>query len=274
MRIKKLIKKVISSLLPKGNFKEKLKAAWYNIISNRNIHFKVIQNQNSNLIYETNYKELTFFTNQPLYNIIPDFDNYQHYYKVKEGDVIIDGGANVGILTLLFATIIKKKGRVYAFEPDKYNIKMLNSNLSLNDIGNIYSVHKELLWSSESIIDFQESGTVASSALWFSSEENIVKKKAITLDKWCEVNNIHRLDYIKMDIEGAELEAIEGCREIIKKHQPNFAIASYHMINNEPTYIKLEAFFKRINYPCITKKFSDYEIITFAGSAILNEVEK
>ncbi len=174
----------------------------------------------------------------------------------------------------MFASIIKKNGHVYAFEPDKHNIEMLNSNLSLNDIENVYSVHKELLWSSESIVDFQESGTVASSALWFSSEENIVKKKTITLDKWCKVNGIHILDYIKMDIEGAELEAIEGCREIINNHQPNFAIASYHMINNEPTYIKLEAFFKHINYPYITKKFSDYEIITFAGPAILNEIEK
>ena len=71
-----------------------------------------------------------------------------------------------------------------------------------------------------------------------------------------------------MDIEGAELEAVEGCKDLIKNFKPNFAIASYHMVDGEPTYIKLESFFNSIGYPVKTKKFSGYEMITFAGPCI------
>ncbi|MEZ4795950.1 MAG: FkbM family methyltransferase [Flavobacteriaceae bacterium] len=270
MKLKKTIKKIISGLIPQGIYKEYIKSIWYNILSNKKIHYGLVK-RNKALIYKTKFEAFTFYTNQALYNITADFGNYQHYYKVKKGDVIIDGGANVGLLTLLFSKIVKTQGHVFAFEPDKHNIKMLNNNFLLNEHDTNYSVHDELLWSKNTEVNFQESGTVSSSALWFSDENCIVKKKAVMLDSWCKKNNIERLDYIKMDIEGAEIEAIEGCVEVIKKFNPNFAIASYHMVDNEPTYIKLETFFKSINYPFITKKFSGYEIITFAGPSVLND---
>ncbi|MEZ4856616.1 MAG: FkbM family methyltransferase [Gelidibacter sp.] len=268
MSIKKKIKKRISGLLPKGIFKEQLKVFWYNLISIKSVHYKLIQKQGATLVYETTYNDESFITNQPLYAITPDFDNYQHFYKVKQGDKVIDGGANVGILSLLFSKKVGKKGHVYCFEPDVYNIPMLQANFELNDMTANYSVHKELLWSKNTLVDFQESGTVASSALWFSDTKSVVKKQAMTLDSWCEQHAVKQLDFIKMDIEGAELEAVEGCRELIKKLKPNFAIASYHMVDGEPTYIKLETFFKSIGYPVKTKKFSGYEVITFAGPCV------
>lgn len=269
MSLKKVIKKSISRLLPKGVFKEQLKVIWYNIISNKKVHYKINKMDKKSLIYETTFKDLIFFTNEPLYTITPDFDNYQHFYSSKDGDIIIDGGANIGALSLLFSKKVGSNGHVFCFEPDRYNITKLISNFALNtNHFDNYSIHEELIWSSDSLVDFQESGTVASSALWFSNEENIVKKQAMTLDHWCELNAIKHIDFIKMDIEGAELEAVEGCMDIIRKFRPNFAIASYHMVNGEPTYIKLETFFKTIGFPVKTKKFSGYEVITFAGPCV------
>jgi hypothetical protein len=68
-----------------------------------------------------------------------------------------------------------------------------------------------------------------------------------------------------MDIEGAEIEALYGCEETIKTSQPNFVIASYHSVNNEHTFIKVEEFFSSKNYPFKTLKFRGSEFITFAG---------
>ena len=73
-----------------------------------------------------------------------------------------------------------------------------------------------------------------------------------------------------MDIEGAEIEALDGCLQTIRDFSPNFAIASYHVVNGEQTYIKVEEFFKNINYPCKTIRFRKNEIITFAGASISN----
>jgi FkbM family methyltransferase len=272
MKIKKTIKKCISGLIPQGHFKEYIKCNWYNLLSNKNVHYSFTMKDNS-LIYHTKFDKFTFNTNKSLYSITPDFENYQHYYKVKNDDVVVDGGANIGCLTLLFSKIVGKQGHIYAFEPDVHNISMLHDNFKLNDHSNNFSLHNELLWSENSQVDFQETGTVASSAKWFNGSENVVKKKAITLDAWSRENNINQLDFIKMDIEGAELEAIEGCVQVIEKFKPHFAIASYHIVNDEPTYIKLERFFKKIGYPCVTKKFSGYEIITFAGPNVLKELK-
>ena len=71
-----------------------------------------------------------------------------------------------------------------------------------------------------------------------------------------------------MDIEGAEIEALEGCIQTIKNLEPNFAIASYHIVNNEQTFIKVEKFFASINYPYKTVTFRGNEIITFAGPSL------
>ena len=73
-----------------------------------------------------------------------------------------------------------------------------------------------------------------------------------------------------MDIEGAEIEALEGCVQTVQKLSQNFAIASYHFVNGEQTYIKVEEFFKKINYPYKTVRFRKNEIITFAGRSIKN----
>lgn len=267
MIIKKSVKKTISSFVPKGVYKEQLKLFWYNMLSSRLVKYSLIK-KDSGYLYKTQYEDLNLFTNEPLYTITPDFDNYQHFYKVKQGDIVIDGGANVGVLSLLFSMRVGDKGFVYCFEPDKYNIDKLMKNFSINDCSNNYDVYDELMWNEEAEIDFQESGTVASSALWFSGTDAIVKKRTTTLDTWGEINQIKRLDFIKMDIEGAEIRAIEGCRSIIEKYKPNFAIASYHMVNGKPTYLELEKFFKSINYPYVTKKFGGYEIITFAGPGV------
>ncbi|MBJ7880567.1 FkbM family methyltransferase [Gelidibacter salicanalis] len=223
MNVKKSIKKTIRSL-PKSMIKEHLKLIWYNILADRRIKYKFFQKEGLNVIYETIYEDLTFFTNEPLYAITPDLDHYQHFYKVKQGDIVIDGDANVGILGMLFSKKVGDNGFVYCFEPDRYNVDELNSNSILNTHLDNYSVHKELLWREAALVGFQEAGPVASS--------------------------------------------VEGCRAIIEKYRPNFAIASHHFVDGKPTYLKLEEFFRQLNYPYITKRFGCYEIINLAGPSL------
>ena len=55
-----------------------------------------------------------------------------------------------------------------------------------------------------------------------------IKKNAITIDKFVEENNIEKIDYIKMDVEGAEKNILEGAIKTIKKFKPSLAIAIYH----------------------------------------------
>lgn len=265
MSLKKKVKKAISFIVPKGNAKEKIKLFFYSLFKKNGISFDLLFEGNK-VVYKTNFRDTVLFTNEALYPIAEDFNYYQHFYKTKKDDVVIDAGANMGHVSIFLSKKVGANGKVYCFEPDKFNVELLNSNRSLNtDLNDNIIIEDLLLWNENILVDFEEAGTVGSSAVWFSENAKIVKKQAVTLDSWAEKVQLTRLDFIKMDIEGAEIEALEGCEEVIKKYNPNFAIASYHIVNGERTYIKVEAFFKKINYPFKTVTFRGNEIITFAG---------
>jgi len=264
--MKKRIKKLLSRLVPKGRLKEKLKLSFYNIVAPKGISFAL--EDNGGRKFRTHYRGLDFTTADALYNIVADFGFYTYFHKIKSGDVILDAGANNGYVSLYFSKMSGDAGKVYAFEPDSINIAHIRQNMKLNPVARNIEIEDLLLWNENTEVDFYEAGTVGSSAVWKPEGEKLVKKRAVTIDSWVRENGITRLDFIKMDIEGAEIEAMEGCVETIKNLQPDFAIASYHIVSGEPTYLKMEEFFKNLGYPYKTVRFKKSEIITFAGPSV------
>ena len=267
--MKKKIKKIISKLFPKGGLKERIKLVYYSLYKPKDTVYGLLSKNENLQVYKTIFKGVTLLTNEALYFVVPDFKYYQHFYKVKNGDVVMDAGANCGHLSIYYSKLTGENGKIYAFEPDKINIERINENINLNkDLENNIKIESLLLWNENKMVDFYEAGTVGSSAVWIPDTDKCVKKEAVRIDDWVRRNNINKLDFIKMDIEGAEIEALEGCVKTIQNLSPNFAIASYHFVNGEQTYIKVEEFFKKINYPYKTVRFRKNEIITFAGPSI------
>lgn len=267
--MKKKIKKLVSWLFPKGNLKEKIKLFYYSFNKPAHTSFELVKSKSGKLAFKTIFKKVGMITNEALYFVVDDFNYYQQFYKLKANDIVLDAGANCGHLSIYFSKLVGKEGMVYAFEPDKYNIERINYNRELNsDLIDNIKIEELLLWNENKWISFNEAGTVGSSAVWIPDVDKCVQKEAIRIDDWVEKNNIRKLDFIKMDIEGAEIEALDGCVKTIENLKPNFAIASYHIVDGAATYIKVEEFFKNRNYPYKTVRFRNNEIITFAGSAI------
>jgi len=268
MSLKKKVKKTISFIVPKGFAKERIKLIFYTILKKKGVSFD-LQKNGDKVIYKTTFGNTALLTNEALYPIAEDFNYYQHFYKTKPDDIVVDAGANLGHISIFLSKQVGEKGKVYCFEPDKFNVERLNKNRKLNtDLPDNIIIEDLLLWNENILVDFEEAGTVGSSAVWFSGDANVIKKQAVTLDSWAKDRNLEKLDFIKMDIEGAEIEALEGAVAIIKQFSPNFAIASYHIVNGAPTYIKVEEFFKKLNYPYKTVTFRGSEIITFAGQHV------
>lgn len=265
----KKIKKILSAIFPKGNLKEQIKLVYYSINRPKHTKYELVQGKESTIAFKTTFKEVTLITNEALYFIVPDFNYYQHFYQVRTNDVILDAGANCGHLSIFFSKLVGKDGQVYAFEPDAFNIERINKNRDLNAaLADNIKIEELLLWNENKLVDFYEAGTVGSSAVWIPDADQCVPKEAVRIDDWVLKNNIKKLDFIKMDIEGAEIEALDGCVQTIENLQPNFAIASYHIVDGAPTYIKVEAFFQKMNYPYKTVRFRKNEIITFAGASL------
>ncbi|WP_299155685.1 FkbM family methyltransferase [uncultured Christiangramia sp.] len=241
--------------------RERLKVIYYNL-KQPGYKFR-LENKN----YLTQGQNWSIKTFSPLYFITKEIDRYERFYQVKPNDVIIDAGAFHGILSLVYS---KKAvtGRVYSFEPDYLNLESLKKNLSLNDNPKNIHVIEKALWYEESLIKFYQDGSVASST--FYKAENAIEKKieALSLDVFAHKFKISELNFIKMDVEGAELSILKGAIEILSRFKPNLSIASYHIVDGALTYKSLEEFFQNINFPYKTIFYPDGEIITYAGPAV------
>ena len=113
-----------------------------------------------------------------------------------------------------------KYKKIYALEPDKINVEKCKKNMAKNGVDNVIFVNKGA-WNKEDIIKFDNTGN-GNSCVSENGENQI---EVIDIDS---VVNDDKVTFIKMDIEGAELEALKGARNTIIKNKPKLAISVYH----------------------------------------------
>ena len=146
---------------------------------------------------------------------------------VKPADVVIDGGGCWGDTALYFAL---KAVRVFCFECMPSNLKIIQENLALNPslAGKINVVQKALWSRSGEKFIFEDSGAGSRR----SSDGRGVEVETQTVDDLVSTNSLQRVDFIKMDIEGSEPEALKGAERTIREHRPQLAISIYHDVGH------------------------------------------
>ena len=143
--------------------------------------------------------------------------NIKNIFEVKNDAVVFDIGAFKGDTAYFFSKKCSNKARIYAFEPDDYTFQILEKIKDKYKLNNV--IASNILFSnSETEINF----------LSMDLNRPAVKMKSTTIDKFVEENNIEKIDYIKMDVEGAERNILEDSIKTIKKFKPSLAIAIYH----------------------------------------------
>jgi len=147
--------------------------------------------------------------------------------EISEDDYVFDTGAFIGDTSFWF--LYKGAKKVYAFEPDPINFSYLVKNIEFNKVEDkIFPVNK-ILSNKEGKIPFIITGSGCSMKGKNSIKKESMKEiESITLDYFVEKEKINKLDFIKMDVEGSELEVIKGGLETIKKFKPKMAISVYH----------------------------------------------
>lgn len=143
---------------------------------------------------------------------------------VREGDVVYDLGANVGFYSLLVARLAGKTGTIFSFEPFPRNIFYINRHIALNNIKNIKII--EAAVASKNGEGFFTSSESPSAGM-ISRQESDIKIKIISLDSMLEGGHVLPPDVIKMDIEGAEYEALLGGEGLLKKYMPVIIFATH-----------------------------------------------
>lgn len=155
----------------------------------------------------------------------------------KVGDIVFDAGAYLGETSIWFADKVGTSGKVYSFEPSLENSVKFKENIKLNKFDkNIFLIDKGL-WNKSGEINFafQESSSFCSKG------KGDCKINIIDIDSFVEKEKIPKVDFVKMDIEGGELKALEGAKNVLSKYKPKLAISIYHLpddIIKIPIYIK------------------------------------
>jgi len=243
---------LILTILPEGKTKNKVRILFYNLI---NPFFKIKMLDNETFLVKSKTGasfKISNISAMDLGNDLIASRGYVLKYPLKKNDVVIDAGAYKGSFTLFCAKSVGDGGKVIAFEPDSENFKILKKNVKLNNLTNVILIKKGL-WKKNEQLFFNE-GDGENSSLFFDkmSKKKITKVACVSLDSELARLKIHKVEFVKMDIEGAELEAIAGMKKILAKNKLSLAIASYHIVNSQKTCFKLEKDLTKLNYNAVT----------------------
>lgn len=162
---------------------------------------------------------------------------YERNCHLQKGDTVVDVGAAWGFNTVDFSRKVGDAGRVVAIEPYEASLVYLRKNLELNGCKNV-TVVKKGVWSKKDKLKFYLNENAGNSSLVAAGGRVIATTEieVDTLDNILEELGIDRVALIKMDIEGAEIEALKGMDRILSKDGVKLAIASYHKVGDKPTY--------------------------------------
>lgn len=135
--------------------------------------------------------------------------------SIKPGATIVDIGANIGTFTLLAARAAGDKGQVHAFEPDPENLALLKQNIADNHFSQVSVVPKAVGDQPGSIYLEVEDKDKGGGQI--THNQTGLAVEMITLDAYAAAHQIKQIDVVKIDIEGAELLALKGAKQILSK---------------------------------------------------------
>lgn len=241
---------VLYKILPDGPVKEAFKSSYYRFYFNKK-HFKenefYVYYKNGHFEYKfdegvkfSSYEDLTDELKRSL-------KGYLGKHSLRPGETVVDCGAYIGEFTLYAAKAVGESGRVIAFEPDPAIFKKLMANIELNELGNVIALNKGV-WSKAGSLKFVGDSIKGYSFMSAEKDSLAIDVPVVSLDDELESLNIKKVDFIKMDVEGAELEAIKGSARTLKTENVDLAIASYHSVGGAKSCHELEKILTGFGY--------------------------
>ena len=147
--------------------------------------------------------------------------------QAEDGDVVLDGGGCWGDTALFFANRVGAAGRVFSFEFLPENLQTFEKNLALNPrLRSRIEIVRRPLWNtSGEMLPYSDGGPASSLEPGGSGK---ARAETLSIDDFVTRTNLQRVDFIKLDIEGAEMNALIGAQDTIRRFRPKLAIAVYH----------------------------------------------
>jgi FkbM family methyltransferase len=159
--------------------------------------------------------------------------------RIRPGDIVLDAGANVGVFTR--KALAAGAAKVVAIEPGPENLECLRRNFATEIASGRVVLYPKGIWDKEDVLRFAIDPNDSAKDTFVRNIENptYIQMAVTTIDKLVAELRLPRVDFIKMDIEGAEQKAIVGSQRTIAQYHPRMALCIYHVKGDEVMVPKL-----------------------------------
>lgn len=178
--------------------------------------------------------------------------------KIKLGMNIIDCGSNIGFYPLFERKLVGSNGKIYSFEPDQRNFNLLNKNIGLFDKSKNTFIYKQGLAEKKSIKNFIITNESNLNTISTGNDYKFLSKYKIndiseitctSIDEFILDNEIKKIDFIRMDIEGYEVEVLKGMKKTLNTMKPSILIETHpHFYDDERSFKSQLQYLFNINY--------------------------
>ncbi len=203
-----------------------------------------LQDKNSMLLKinvpKYDYKAYCPINKDDLINMTIREDEIIDLFCPKDGDLVVDVGAHIGRYTIISSKRTGPNGRVVAIEADPSNFKTLNRNVNLNKLTNVTTLNYAVYSNQTNLrlyLPGKESGFTIYNTIMLNSgkpHKKFVEVNANTLDNLLKQIKINLVDinWIKIDVEGAEFEVLKGAQDVLSKSNDIAILIEIHNSQN------------------------------------------
>lgn len=188
----------------------------------------------------------------PVYFGIRDRPREALYGLASAGDVVLDVGTNFGEVLLNFARIVGPSGRVFGFEPDPASHARCVTNIGLNAFKNVVLspialAHEE---SERRLFSIDPHNKGCDRILPADTPGESIPVRTTTLDQFAQAQGLRRIDVIKVDIEGFEMNFLKGAEQSLRNHKPRLFIevGDDKLRVNDSSAAELAGFLQKLGY--------------------------
>jgi FkbM family methyltransferase len=148
-------------------------------------------------------------------------DDIIERFLPKDGDIVVDIGAHIGLYTIISSKRVGFNGKVIAVEAHPENFEILNRNIQLNQLTNVIALNYAVYSEEEKLklyLPSGESGFTKYNTImpkFAKRDEKFIEVTAKPLDKLLQSNGISAVNWIKIDVEGAEFEVLKGAHNVL-----------------------------------------------------------
>lgn len=191
---------------------------------------KILKHQDDKTIKQMKFGKLLIEYKRPyevLHTYKELFEEEIYFFRADtDAPLIIDCGANIGLSVLYFKSLYPN-ATLIAYEPDAENMTFLKRNLALNNLAGV-ECRQKAVWISNEELLFASDGTQGSSIATAGQASNTISVKA---ERLADVIRNTKIDFLKIDIEGAESDVLHDCAPFLQNVQ--YLFVEYHGKANE-----------------------------------------